>query len=61
MGLEDEIDLSPPGPTAPDVEHSIKKAMEPTVICSWRPVWKPAGANTLWGIVLQLPGLPARL
>jgi osmotically-inducible protein OsmY len=28
MGVEDEIDLLPPGPTAHDVEHSIKKAME---------------------------------
>jgi len=28
MGVEDEIDLIPPGPTAHDVEHSIKKAME---------------------------------
>jgi osmotically-inducible protein OsmY len=28
MGVEDEIDLIPPGPTADDVEHSIKKAME---------------------------------
>lgn len=27
-GVEDEIDLIPPGPTADDVEHSIKKAME---------------------------------
>jgi len=28
MGVKDEIDLIPPGPTAHDVEHSIKKAME---------------------------------
>ena len=28
MGVEDEIELIPPGPTAHDVEHSIKKAME---------------------------------
>ena len=28
MGVEDEIELIPPGPTADDVEHSIKKAME---------------------------------
>jgi osmotically-inducible protein OsmY len=28
MGVEDDIDLVPPGPTAHDVEHSIKKAME---------------------------------
>jgi osmotically-inducible protein OsmY len=28
MGVEDEIDLVPPGPTAQDVGHSIKKAME---------------------------------
>jgi len=28
MGVEDEIDLIPPGPTAHDVEHAIKKAME---------------------------------
>ncbi len=28
LGVEDEIDLIPPGPTADDVEHSIKKAME---------------------------------
>ena len=28
MGVDDEIDLIPPGPTAHDVEHSIKKAME---------------------------------
>src|SRR5262245_22455267 len=27
-GVEDEVDLIPPGPTAHDVEHSIKKAME---------------------------------
>ena len=28
MGVEDEIELIAPGPTADDVEHSIKKAME---------------------------------
>jgi osmotically-inducible protein OsmY len=28
MGVEDEIELIAPGPTAHDVEHSIKKAME---------------------------------
>jgi len=28
MGLEDEVELIAPGPTAHDVEHSIKKAME---------------------------------
>jgi osmotically-inducible protein OsmY len=28
MGVEDEIELIPPGPTSHDVEHSIKKAME---------------------------------
>jgi osmotically-inducible protein OsmY len=28
MGVEDEIELIPPAPTAHDVEHSIKKAME---------------------------------
>jgi hypothetical protein len=28
IGVEDEIELIPPGPTAHDVEHSIKKAME---------------------------------
>jgi osmotically-inducible protein OsmY len=28
MGVEDEVQLVPPGPTAHDVDHSIKKAME---------------------------------
>lgn len=28
MGIEDDVDLIPPGPAAHDVEHSIKKAME---------------------------------
>lgn len=28
MGIEDDVDLVPPGPAAHDVEHSIKKAME---------------------------------
>ena len=28
MGVEDEVELIAPGPTAHDVEHSIKKAME---------------------------------
>src|SRR6266516_1024278 len=28
MGVEDEVDLIAPGPTADDVEHSIKKALE---------------------------------
>jgi osmotically-inducible protein OsmY len=28
MGIEDDVELVPPAPTAHDVEHSIKKAME---------------------------------
>ncbi|HEX6703083.1 MAG TPA: BON domain-containing protein [Gaiellaceae bacterium] len=28
MGVLDEVELIPPGPTAHDVEHSIEKAME---------------------------------